>query len=175
MLTDEKINELMSGYELPMDVDQLMDFARTIKRAVIEQMKRPAPCEHLCEARAFEIEIRQLKAAVEQSDDKLGMVEQLKRPIDPAILAKIRGQAVRDFGEEIGLFDSAYDDQEYIEVSRYKLREHVDSLLSPAAQQEAYAHERLSLGTTCNSDYVKGWNDCIDVMLAAAPSPPDKQ
>ena len=45
-----------------------------------------------------------------------------------------KAAAVREFCQEIGLFDSAYDDQEYIEVSRYALKEHI-SMLAAAPEQ----------------------------------------
>ena len=56
---------------------------------------------------------------------------------DARDIAKIKSDAVRDFCREIGLFNPIYDDQEYIEVSRYKLRDHCDELLNKLnAKQE---------------------------------------
>lgn len=43
-------------------------------------------------------------------------------------LADVRAKAVKAFGHQIGLYDSEYDDQEYIEVSRGSLRDHIEQL-----------------------------------------------
>lgn len=43
------------------------DELRQQLEAIKQSSKRPAPCENLCEARAFEIEIRQLKAQIAKS------------------------------------------------------------------------------------------------------------
>jgi hypothetical protein len=43
-------------------------------------------------------------------------------------VASVKADAVKSFGVEIGLYNSEYDDQEFIEVSRHSLREHIDNL-----------------------------------------------
>lgn len=45
--------------------------------------------------------------------------------------------AVKAFCKDIGLYDPEYDDQGYIEVSRYKLREHVESLYDRCPSHES--------------------------------------
>jgi hypothetical protein len=40
----------------------------------------------------------------------------------------VKADAVKAFGNEIGLYDSQYDDQEYIEVSRYSIKEHIERM-----------------------------------------------
>ena len=43
-------------------------------------------------------------------------------------LQGVKADAVKAFGHDIGLYGSEYDDQEYIEVSRYSLRDHIEQL-----------------------------------------------
>lgn len=45
--------------------------------------------------------------------------------------------AVKAFCKYIGLYDPEYDDQGYIEVSRYKLKEHVESLYDRCPSHES--------------------------------------
>ena len=49
---------------------------------------------------------------------------------DEELIAKVKCDAVREFCAEFGLFNPEYDDQEYIEVSRYKLKDHCDEILN---------------------------------------------
>jgi hypothetical protein len=60
-----------------------------------------------------------------------GTTKLYARPVPAGIcLAKIKADAVKEFCKEIGLFDPEYDDNGYIEVSRYSLKEHCESMLS---------------------------------------------
>lgn len=57
-------------------------------------------------------------------------IETLQKQLDElkASIPKIKADAVRDYGRTIGLYDSEYDDQEYIEVSRYSVKEYANQL-----------------------------------------------
>lgn len=74
MLTDEKIDEIKNiiiakGGRWNFDFN---GFARLIESQMYEKLKRPAPCEHFCEANAFNIEIRQLRNTLRHEIDKHG-------------------------------------------------------------------------------------------------------
>ena len=86
-------------------------------------------------------EITKLK----QNDDEIKNSEAVRASIAALTAAKINGlinennelkaklqsvkaDAVKSFGHEIGLYDSEYDDQEYIEVSRNSIRDHIEQL-----------------------------------------------
>lgn len=43
-------------------------------------------------------------------------------------LAEIQARAVECFAQEIGVFDRTYDDQEYVEIPRHKIREYIESI-----------------------------------------------
>lgn len=55
--------------------------------------------------------------------------------------------AVKAFCKDIGLYDPAYDDQGYIEVSRHKLKEHVESLYDRCPSHESSILEFESTDT----------------------------
>ena len=58
------------------------------------------------------------------------------RPLKPAILRK-QAEAVEEFGREIGLFDSEYDDQEYIEIPRREVNGYANLLRQQATEIES--------------------------------------
>jgi hypothetical protein len=43
-------------------------------------------------------------------------------------LAEIRADAVKEFAESIGVFSREYDDQGYVEVAEWRIKEYVDEL-----------------------------------------------
>ena len=43
-------------------------------------------------------------------------------------LQSVKADAVKAFGHEIGLYGSEYDDQEYIEVCRGSIKEHIERM-----------------------------------------------
>ena len=49
-------------------------------------------------------------------------------PDAPTALAEIRAEAVEQFGREIGVFDSEYDDQGYVEIPRQAVKDYVQKL-----------------------------------------------
>lgn len=49
-----------------------------------------------------------------------------------AALMRKQAEAVRVFAESIGLYDTGYDDQGYIEVSRYSVKEEIERLRDEA-------------------------------------------
>lgn len=51
-------------------------------------------------------------------------------------LRAIKAESAREFCQEIGLFNSEYDDQEYIEVSRHSLREYLNALYAAPSVAE---------------------------------------
>ena len=64
-----------------------------------------------------------------------------------ASLAEIQASAVNGFAQEVGVFDPGYDDQEYVEIPRYKVREYIESL----RQQQGFTCKRGTIlyGTSC--------------------------
>lgn len=56
----------------------------------------------------------------------------------------------------------------------YKLPIGTRLYTDPQPSQAAAIPERLALGSVCNSDYVKGWNDCVEIALSAAPKQDEK-
>jgi hypothetical protein len=70
-------------------------------------------------------------------------VDQLGKKLAAALNASARSHsqlsadAVKAFCKDIGLYDPEYDDQEYIEVSRHKLKEHVESLYDRRPSHES--------------------------------------
>ena len=57
-----------------------------------------------------------------------GVEHEYTRPQPAVPDEQVKAEAVREFCKEIGLFDSAYDDQGYIEVSRHSLKEYIAML-----------------------------------------------
>lgn len=45
-----------------------------------------------------------------------------------ASVAEIQALAVNEFAQEVGVFDPEYDDQEYVEIPRYKILEYIESI-----------------------------------------------
>ncbi|WP_372833083.1 hypothetical protein [Pontibacterium sp.] len=61
-------------------------------------------------------------------------VEQLLAESPAASLAEIQAQAVNSFAQEVGVFDAEYDDQEYVEIPRYKVREYIEQIRQQAQE-----------------------------------------
>jgi len=50
-------------------------------------------------------------------------------------LASVKADAVKSFGRDIGLYDSEYDDQEYIEITRHSVSEYIDKIREAANEK----------------------------------------
>jgi len=50
-------------------------------------------------------------------------------------LANVKADAVKSFGRDIGLYDTAYDDQEYIEITRHSVSEYIDKIQEAANEK----------------------------------------
>lgn len=66
----------------------MLDFARKVS-------ERGAPCLNFCEAQAFKIEIRQLKAALEKQQPKTVTAEDIDAAID--LILKASGSALKHY------------------------------------------------------------------------------
>jgi aminoglycoside N3'-acetyltransferase len=49
-------------------------------------------------------------------------------------LAEIRAEAVLKFAEDIGVFSSEYDDQGYVEVAKWRVKEYVEEVRQGGAE-----------------------------------------
>ena len=63
-----------------------------------------------------------------RQDESDWMAEEALAALPKPCLQSVKADAVKSFGHKIGLYDSEYDDQEYIEVSRDSIRDHIEQL-----------------------------------------------
>jgi hypothetical protein len=125
-LMQQQINDRLPG-EI---AKRCSSWPKTLMAVSRLKTERNSALEEVEQLKAQNARIRSVIGRIIRLDIDWPEFEQVLNESMAQSLAEIQAQAVRKFGEEIGLFDSAYDDQEYIEVSRAALREHIDNLLA---------------------------------------------
>jgi hypothetical protein len=87
-------------------------------------------------------EITTLRQQLEQAEAKADLFRRAcedlldDRPIAQAYILRKQAEAVEKFGQEIGVFDPEYDDQEYVEVPRREVKAYAQRLRQQADEIE---------------------------------------
>lgn len=93
-------------------------------------------------------EITALRQQLEQAEAKVDLFRRAcedlldDRPIERAFILRKQAEAVEKFGQEIGVFDPEYDDQEYVEIPRREVKAYTQRLRQQADEAELAGGER---------------------------------